>query len=36
VTHDNAVAAYASREIFLRDGAIVSDKSQTPAQSCET
>lgn len=35
VTHDNAVAAYASREIVLRDGAIVSDKSQTPAQSCE-
>lgn len=31
VTHDNAVAAYASREIFLHDGAIVSDKSQTPA-----
>jgi putative ABC transport system ATP-binding protein len=35
VTHDNAVAAYASREFFLRDGAIVSDKSQTPAQSCQ-
>lgn len=35
VTHDNAVAAYASREIVLRDGAIVSDKSQTVAQSCE-
>jgi putative ABC transport system ATP-binding protein len=35
VTHDNAVAACASREIFLRDGAIVSDKSQTPSQSCE-
>ncbi|MBO0695769.1 MAG: ABC transporter ATP-binding protein [Verrucomicrobia bacterium] len=35
VTHDNTIAAYASREIVLRDGAIVSDKSQTPAQSCE-
>ena len=35
VTHDNAIAAYASREFFLRDGAIVSDKSQTPAKSCE-
>jgi len=35
VTHDNAVAAYASREIFLRDGAIVSDTPQTQAQSCE-
>jgi putative ABC transport system ATP-binding protein len=35
VTHDNAIAAYASREIVLRDGAIVSDKSQTPAKSCE-
>jgi putative ABC transport system ATP-binding protein len=29
VTHDNAVAAYASREIVLRDGEIVSDCSQT-------
>ena len=35
VTHDNAIAAYASREISLRDGAVVSDTSQTPAQSCE-
>jgi putative ABC transport system ATP-binding protein len=26
VTHDPAVAAYASREILLRDGAIVSDR----------
>jgi putative ABC transport system ATP-binding protein len=26
VTHDPAIAAYASREIFLRDGAIVSDR----------
>lgn len=26
VTHDSAVAAYASREIFLRDGAVVSDR----------
>lgn len=32
VTHDNAVAACASREIFLRDGAIVLDKSKTPAR----
>ena len=36
VTHDNAVAAYASREIFLRDGSIVSDTSQLPAPLCET
>jgi putative ABC transport system ATP-binding protein len=28
VTHDNAVAAYASREIVLRDGEIVSDRLQ--------
>ena len=35
VTHDNTIAACASREIVLRDGAIVSDKSQTPAQCCE-
>jgi len=35
VTHDNTIAACASREIVLRDGAIVSDKSQTPAQSRE-
>jgi putative ABC transport system ATP-binding protein len=35
VTHDNTIATYASREIFLRDGAIVSDKSQTSAQSSE-
>jgi putative ABC transport system ATP-binding protein len=35
VTHDNTIAARASREIVLRDGAIVSDKSQTPAQCCE-
>ena len=26
VTHDSAVAAYASREIVLRDGAVVSDR----------
>jgi putative ABC transport system ATP-binding protein len=26
VTHDPAVAAYASREILLRDGAVVSDR----------
>src|SRR6516162_6174356 len=35
VTHDDTIAAYASREISLRDGAVVSDTSQTPAQSCE-
>src|SRR5712692_2418799 len=28
VTHDDAVAAYASREILLRDGAIASDRSR--------
>jgi len=26
VTHDDAVAAYASREILLRDGTVVSDQ----------
>ncbi len=31
VTHDDAVAAYASREILLRDGEIVSDRSQNGA-----
>jgi len=35
VTHDNGVAAYATREIFLRDGAIVSDKSKTVARLLE-
>jgi putative ABC transport system ATP-binding protein len=35
VTHDNAVAAYAAREIFLRDGAIVSDKPQNTARLLE-
>ena len=35
VTHDTAVAAYATREIFLRDGAIVSDKSKTVARLLE-
>jgi putative ABC transport system ATP-binding protein len=29
VTHDDAIAAYASREIMLRDGAIASDRSGT-------
>jgi putative ABC transport system ATP-binding protein len=29
VTHDDSVAAYAKREIALRDGAIVSDRAQT-------
>jgi putative ABC transport system ATP-binding protein len=33
VTHDNVVAAYASREILLRDGEIVSDRSQNDARS---
>jgi putative ABC transport system ATP-binding protein len=28
VTHDDSVAAYARREIALRDGAIVSDRAQ--------
>src|SRR5260370_11380977 len=27
VTHDDAIAAYASRDILLRDGAIASDRS---------
>jgi ABC-type lipoprotein export system ATPase subunit len=27
VTHDDAIAAYASREIVLRDGEIISDRS---------
>jgi len=31
VTHDDAVAKYASREILLRDGEIVSDRSQNGA-----
>jgi putative ABC transport system ATP-binding protein len=35
VTHDNAVATYASREMYLRDGAIVLDKSQTAARTRE-
>jgi putative ABC transport system ATP-binding protein len=33
VTHDNAIAAYASREIVLRDGEIVSDCSQNVTRS---
>jgi putative ABC transport system ATP-binding protein len=32
VTHDDAVAKYASREILLRDGEIVSDRSQNGVQ----
>lgn len=32
VTHDDAIAKYASREILLRDGEIVSDRSQNGAQ----
>ena len=32
VTHDDAVAKYASREILLRDGEIVSDRSQNGAR----
>ena len=31
VTHDDAVAKYASREILLRDGEIISDRSQNGA-----
>jgi ABC-type lipoprotein export system ATPase subunit len=26
VTHDDAVAAYAEREVFLKDGMLVSDR----------
>src|SRR6266481_1420372 len=33
VTHDNAVAAYASREIVLRDGWIALDRLQTVTRS---
>ena len=33
VTHDDAVATYASREILLRDGEIVSDRSRNGAPS---
>jgi putative ABC transport system ATP-binding protein len=32
VTHDDAVAGYAAREILLRDGTIVSDRAQNGAQ----
>ncbi len=35
VTHDDAVAAYAAREILLRDGAIVSDRTQNGARILE-
>ena len=38
VTHDDAVAAYASREILLRDGEMISDRqrgSEPPSQSAE-
>ena len=30
VTHDPALAAYATRRITLRDGLVVSDEQQTP------
>jgi putative ABC transport system ATP-binding protein len=30
VTHDDAVAAYATRELLLRDGSVVSDRCVTP------
>lgn len=32
VTHDDAIAGYAGREILLRDGTIVSDRAQNGAQ----
>jgi ABC-type lipoprotein export system ATPase subunit len=32
VTHDDAVAAYAAREILLLDGMIVSDRSRNDSQ----
>lgn len=38
VTHDDTVAAYASREILLRDGQMISDRqraSEPPSQSAE-
>jgi ABC-type lipoprotein export system ATPase subunit len=28
VTHDDTVAAYASREILLRDGGVISDQTR--------
>lgn len=33
VTHDPALAAYATRRITLRDGSVVSDEMQTPLQA---
>jgi len=36
VTHDDAVAAYAEREIVLRDGVIVSDRAQAPQPELQT
>ena len=33
VTHDDAVAAYASRELLLRDGSVVSDRARAPAMA---
>ena len=35
VTHDDAVAAYASREILLVDGVIVSDRSRNDSRARE-
>jgi putative ABC transport system ATP-binding protein len=35
VTHDDAVAAYAEREILLQDGVIVSDRSRSDSQTRE-
>lgn len=32
VTHDPALASYASRRIVLRDGLVIADEQQTPAQ----
>ena len=36
VTHDDSVAAYATREIFLRDGAIVSDCKRASGAAIQT
>lgn len=36
VTHDDATAAYAEREVVLRDGAIVSDRVQAPQPELKT
>jgi putative ABC transport system ATP-binding protein len=33
VTHDEATAAYAERELFIADGTIASDKAQKPVNT---